>query len=564
MHPRTSALGVALMCCILASVTVVGRAWSQAGTVLSHSKINSDDLDAVGLPLDDADEFGDAVASLGDLDGAGPSVTALAVGAVGDDDGGSHYGAVYILFLNVAGDVLSYQKISSTQGNFTGQLGLDDEFGGSITSLGDLDGAGPSVRAIAVGAIGDDDGGVDAGAVYILFLNSAGTVLSHQKISDTQGGLTGGPLDQLDEFGGAVAGLGDLDGAGPSAGALAVGCIGDDDGGPQRGSTYILFLNSNGTVLSRQKISDLVGGFTAILDDNDNFGEDLAFMGDLDGPGPSVATLVASAVDDDDGGRDRGAVYVMFLSSTGSVLSHQKISSTVGNFTGVLAESDNFGASVIGLGDLDGTGPSIAGLAVGAGSDDGAGLNRGAVYILLLNAGGVVISHVEVSSNSGNFVGQLDDLDEFGSAVCALGDIDGNGAGAQFLVSAASMDDDGGPDRGAVYILKLAGVGSVGVDDAPSAARLDGLSFASPNPFKSSTTIPYRINEVGHVRIDILDARGRLVRELVRGTATPGEHRVVWNGLDNAGRPMAPGSYFLKMSVNGQPLSAGTKAVLLR
>ncbi len=563
MHPRTSTLGIALMCC-LATAAVVGDAWSQPGSVLSVSKINSDDLDAVGLPLDDADEFGDSVASLGDLDGAGPSVVALAVGAVGDDDGGSHYGAVYILFLDATGGVLSYQKISSTLGNFTGQLAIDDEFGGALANLGDLDGAGPSVRALAVGAIGDDDGGVDAGAVYILFLNSAGSVMSYQKISDTQGGLTGGPLDQLDEFGGAVAGLGDLDGAGLSVGALAVGCIGDDDGGPQRGATYVLFLNANGTVRSRQKISDLQGNFTAIIDDNDNFAEDLTSLGDLDGPGPGAIALVASAVDDDDGGRDRGAVYVMFLSSTGTVLSHQKISSTVGNFTGTLAESDNFGAAVIGLGDIDGSGPSVAGLAVGAGSDDGAGLNRGAVHILLLNAAGTVLSSQEVSSISGNLGGVLDDLDEFGSALAALGDLDGNGAGPQFLASASSMDDDGGLDRGAVYVLKLAGNVSVAVDDAPGGTILNGLSLARPNPFRGATTIPFRINEACNVRIDIMDERGRLVRELVTGHMTPGEHRVVWNGADDSGRLMAPGSYFMRMSVNGRSLNTGAKAVLLR
>jgi hypothetical protein len=58
-----------------------------------------------------------------------------------------------------------------------------------MTSLGDLDGDG--VGDLAVGADLDDDGGLDRGAVWILFLNPNGTVKSHQKISDTQGGFTG-------------------------------------------------------------------------------------------------------------------------------------------------------------------------------------------------------------------------------------------------------------------------------------------------------------------------------------------------------------------------------------
>ncbi len=56
-----------------------------------------------------------------------------------------------------------------------------------------------------------------------------GWVLSHQKISDTQGGFTG-ILDDEDHFGGEVASLGDLDGDG--VGDLAVGAHFDDDGGP--------------------------------------------------------------------------------------------------------------------------------------------------------------------------------------------------------------------------------------------------------------------------------------------------------------------------------------------
>ena len=66
---------------------------------------------------------------------------------------------------------------------------------------------------MAVGAHGDDDGGSDRGAVWILFLNSDGTVKAHQKISDTSGGFTG-TLDNSDCFGESVASLGDLDGDG--------------------------------------------------------------------------------------------------------------------------------------------------------------------------------------------------------------------------------------------------------------------------------------------------------------------------------------------------------------
>ena len=66
----------------------------------------------------------------------------LAVGAHGDDDGGSGRGAVHILFLNSDGTVKTEQKISSTQGGLVGPLDNQDYFGVSAGSLGDVDGDG--------------------------------------------------------------------------------------------------------------------------------------------------------------------------------------------------------------------------------------------------------------------------------------------------------------------------------------------------------------------------------------------------------------------------------------
>ena len=293
------------------------------GTVKSHQEI-SDTAGGFTGTLDDNDIFGIGLTSIGDLDNDG--VVDLAVGAYGDDDGGTNRGAVWILFLNSNGTVKSHQKISDTVGGFTGTLDDSDIFGDEVAALGDLDGDG--VEDLAVGANLDDDGGTDRGAVWILFLNSNGTVKSHQKISDTDGGFTG-TLDNADQFSEqALANIGDLDGDGVTD--LAVGARGDDDGGTNRGAVWILFLNSNGTVKSHQKISDTVGNFAGTLDDTDYFGRGIATLGDLDGDG--VEDLILGAANDDDGSTDRGAVWVLFLNTDGTVKSHQKISDTAGSF----------------------------------------------------------------------------------------------------------------------------------------------------------------------------------------------------------------------------------------
>jgi hypothetical protein len=129
--------------------------------------------------------------------------------------------------------------------------------------------------------------------------------LSHQKISETQGGFTG-TLDDSDDFGRSAASLGNLDGDG--IGDLVVGAFQDDDGGTDRGALWILFLNTDGTVKSHQKISDTEGGFTGNLDDRDKFGTSVASLGNLDNDG--IGDLAVGAVFDDDGGEDRGALWI--------------------------------------------------------------------------------------------------------------------------------------------------------------------------------------------------------------------------------------------------------------
>jgi len=62
-----------------------------------------------------------------------------------------------------------HQKISDTEGDFAGILDNNDNFGISVTSLGDLN--GDWITDIGVGATGDDDGGESRGAVWILFLD---------------------------------------------------------------------------------------------------------------------------------------------------------------------------------------------------------------------------------------------------------------------------------------------------------------------------------------------------------------------------------------------------------
>ncbi len=448
------------------------------GEVVSWLKISQI---SGGPILEDQDMFGRSVASLGDLDGDG--VPDVIVGAVGDDDAplegggdlpgtlddnrGFNPGAAYILFMNADGSVRQHQKISNLYGGFQALLEDVDGFGRYVAGIGDLDGDG--VVDVAIAATRDDDGGLDRGAIYILFLNSDGTVKAETKISDTQGGFTA-DLENDDQFGRGITSLGDLDGDGVQD--LATGATGDDDGGIDRGCVYILFMNRDGTVKSHSKISELEGGLqTAWV--GFWFGMDVDCLGDVDGDGVNdlaVGVLLDQAVP-----AASGAAFVLLLNPDGTVKGESFINAFNGLLTGELEADDEFGGAVAGIGDLDGDG--IPDLAVGSIRDDDNSkgeleitLDYGAGYIFFLNADGSVREYQKISETRGNFDAAFDKYVRFCEGLGSAGDFDGDGW--VDLWSGSRFDRDGGPNNGAIYLLKLRGatLGPVvaGMHAAPS------------------------------------------------------------------------------------------------
>lgn len=84
-----------------------------------------------------------------------------------------------------------------------------------------------------------------------------------------------------------------------------------------------------------------------------------------------------------------------------------------------------------------------------------------------------------------------------------------------------------------------------------SAPRRTALGGAHPNPFNPRTTLRFELAADGPARIEIFDLRGRRVRTLLDRTLAAGDHAVGWDGTDDASRPLAGGTYVIRL-VAGQ------------
>ena len=106
-----------------------------------------------------------------------------------------------------------------------------------------------------------------------------------------------------------------------------------------------------------------------------------------------------------------------------------------------------------------------------------------------------------------------------------------------------------------LYVARYSppGADPVSVSDGPRVSRPPGFALGpgAPNPFRGVTTIDFEVPRPGRVELTIYDVTGALRRTVTAGTLPAGGHAARWDGMDDDGRPVAPGVYFARLAMEG-------------
>lgn len=387
-------------------------------------------------------EFGNSVASAGDINGDGYSDVVIGAWLWDEIPSFTNDGKLFVYHGSAAGLSASPNTILDGPNENNANLGI------SVACAGDVNGDGYS--DIIAGATGlDYSGRFDEGAAFIYF-GSAGGAASTPSISLRDANQA------YASFGESVASAGDLNGDGYSD--VIIGANQYDDTQTNEGVAFIYYGKATG--LSASPV--------AILDDANQteaaFGSCVASAGDVNGDGFSDV-IIGAYFFTDGAYTNEGRAFVYHGSASG-----------ISNTASALVESNQIsalmGISVASAGDVNADGYSD--VIVGTTQYDGGQTDEGAAFIYHGSATG--ISSIAAVRLESDITGAL-----MGSSVASAGDV--NGDGYCDVIAGANGYTNSEAAEGAAFLYHGSAIGinavAASLVESNQAAAQMGISVAS-------------------------------------------------------------------------------------
>ncbi|OGQ06615.1 MAG: hypothetical protein A3G32_01840 [Deltaproteobacteria bacterium RIFCSPLOWO2_12_FULL_40_28] len=269
----------------------LGKGSACNGDASMSGSVSLSSADATMVGADQQDYLGKSVAGVGDVDADG--YDDFLVGAPGNDTTASNAGRVYLIY---GSSSLSGSLTLSTRPYFVGQS-ASDSAGLRVAAAGDVNGDG--MADMLIGAPSNDNGGSNAGAIYLI------EGASYSGLMSATTTFVGESAD--DNAGYGISSAGDLDGDGLDD--LIFGSYLNDDNAIEAGKIYI-FLGSSISG-SSINLSDANATMVGELE-RDYAGKSVSGGQDMNGDGLDDVVVSAKGYSRTNPNIDKGRVYINF------------------------------------------------------------------------------------------------------------------------------------------------------------------------------------------------------------------------------------------------------------
>lgn len=378
---------------------------------------------------EDAGDFaGTSVAGVGDVNGDG--FDDVLIGSPSNDEGGDRAGQVYLI-LGRANGLARDTNLSKADASFLGESS-GDRAGTSVARAGDVNGDG--YDDFLINAASNDEGGTDAGQIYLIFGRAFGWAMD-TNLSSADASFWGEVPG--DRAGYSISSAGDVNNDGYDD--ILIGADQNDEGGDRAGQAYLILGKATGWTKDTN-LSKADASFWGEAP-GDWCGVSVAGAGDVNGDG--FDDILVGAILNKDGGTDAGQVYLVLGKTTGWSMD-VNISKANGSFLG---EGDDRCGMVAGAGDVNGDG--FDDILISEPMNDDRGSSVGRTYLVLGKAMGWAMD-TDLSTANASFWGESA-IDQSGASISGVGDINGDGYD-DFLIGAPG-NDEGDDNAGQAYLF---------------------------------------------------------------------------------------------------------------